>query len=290
MLPYIILILFFATNALAADGIIGEIQHHHVSHEETLYDIARSHGLGIQELLAANPDTDIWQPEVGKTLILPTQFLPPSHKAPEIVMNLSENRLYFFSKEAETLSFPISTGRDCCKTPTGTSHIALKRVNPTWVPPESIREKNPDLPCSIPPSPTNPLGALAMNLGWDKFVIHGTNKPWIIGTPASHGCIRMLPEDIAMLFPLVEVGMMVRIIDEPVSFGWRETMLYMDVHPTLIDTDGEAPYSAVLADDVLFERIMRLVGKEASRLDWIAIDAAIAKRSGVPAPILLPNE
>lgn len=36
--------------------------------------------------------------------------------------------------------------------------------------------------------------------------IHGTNHEDKIGTPASHGCIRMRNADVAELFDLVEVG------------------------------------------------------------------------------------
>ena len=36
--------------------------------------------------------------------------------------------------------------------------------------------------------------------------IHGTNHEDKIGTPASHGCIRMRNADVAKLFELVEVG------------------------------------------------------------------------------------
>lgn len=41
--------------------------------------------------------------------------------------------------------------------------------------------------------------------------IHGTSEEHRIGTPASHGCIRMRNADVAALFDLVEVGTEVRI-------------------------------------------------------------------------------
>lgn len=41
--------------------------------------------------------------------------------------------------------------------------------------------------------------------------IHGTNEEHKIGTPASHGCIRMRNADVAELFDLVRVGTEVRI-------------------------------------------------------------------------------
>ncbi len=47
----------------------------------------------------------------------------------------------------------------------------------------------------------------------DRFIyIHGTNQEDLIGTPASHGCIRMHNADVIALFDAVEVGDRVEIV------------------------------------------------------------------------------
>lgn len=43
--------------------------------------------------------------------------------------------------------------------------------------------------------------------------IHGTNEEGLIGTPASHGCIRMKNKDVIELFDLVPLGTHVLILD-----------------------------------------------------------------------------
>jgi len=51
-----------------------------------------------------------------------------------------------------------------------------------------------------------------VNLGEDcdsheRYIyFHGTNEEYLIGTAASHGCIRMTNDDIIEMFPLIEVG------------------------------------------------------------------------------------
>lgn len=46
----------------------------------------------------------------------------------------------------------------------------------------------------------------------DRYIyIHGTNQEELIGTPASHGCIRMRNADVIALFDAVEVGDRVEI-------------------------------------------------------------------------------
>ena len=42
--------------------------------------------------------------------------------------------------------------------------------------------------------------------------IHGTNEEHLLGTPSSHGCIRMSNKDVIELFDLVSVGDIVEII------------------------------------------------------------------------------
>jgi Uncharacterized protein conserved in bacteria len=47
----------------------------------------------------------------------------------------------------------------------------------------------------------------------DRYIyIHGTNQESLIGTPASHGCVRMRNADIADLFPRVACGCLVEIV------------------------------------------------------------------------------
>ncbi len=53
--------------------------------------------------------------------------------------------------------------------------------------------------------------------GIDSFsraiYIHGTPEEGLIGRPASHGCIRMLNEDVIALFDKVEIGTLIDIVE-----------------------------------------------------------------------------
>jgi lipoprotein-anchoring transpeptidase ErfK/SrfK len=63
----------------------------------------------------------------------------------------------------------------------------------------------------IPPFGTNQrkfsgvLGTHRLNLG-NGYAIHGTNKPETVGRSVSHGCIRLINDDIAALYEIVPVG------------------------------------------------------------------------------------
>lgn len=63
----------------------------------------------------------------------------------------------------------------------------------------------------VPPLGTNQrryegvLGTHRLNLG-NGYALHGTNQPQSIGRSVSHGCIRLLNEDIEHLYEVVPVG------------------------------------------------------------------------------------
>lgn len=54
------------------------------------------------------------------------------------------------------------------------------------------------------------LGTHRLNIG-NGYAIHGTNQPDSVGRAVSHGCVRMRNQDIAVLYPMVPVGVPVYI-------------------------------------------------------------------------------
>lgn len=243
-----------AAYDIPADGsdVVGEISVTTATFDDTLLDIARRHGVGYQDIVRANPDVNVWVPGDGTDIVLPTQFVLPPGPREGIVLNLAEYRLYYFPKPAagetaKVITYPISIGRQDWETPIGVTKIVAKAVNPSWYPPQSVREEHAaegrPLASVVPPGPDNPLGRHAMRLGLPGYLIHGTNKPAGVGMRVTHGCLRMFPEDIESLFDLVSVNTQVRIINEPVKIGWRGEELVMEVHPLLetgpVDTRDE---------------------------------------------------
>jgi lipoprotein-anchoring transpeptidase ErfK/SrfK len=47
---------------------------------------------------------------------------------------------------------------------------------------------------------------------WTGYAIHGTNEPYLIGAPASHGCIRLNVENLLVLKKAVRAGTKVTIV------------------------------------------------------------------------------
>ena len=185
------------------------------------------------------------------------------------------------------VTYPIGVGRQGRETPLGSTSIAAKRANPTWTPPPSIRAERPELPATVPPGPENPLGLFALNLGWNNYVIHGTNKPYGIGRRVSSGCIRLYPEDIERLFDTVKVGSPVMVVDQAVKLGWAGGELYIEAHPTVAEGDDleEKGWYTPTSVPGLKERILEAAGIHATRIDWPAVARAEQAKRGIPVRI-----
>ncbi len=212
--------------------VIGVAQHHIVVPKETLSDIVRNYGLGYNELSLLYPKMDPWLPSPGQNLVIPTQWILPSTKLFGLVINLPEFRLYHFIPKTKMVStYPVGIGDVGWETPVAASHIIYRQVDPTWLVPKSLRAKYGAT--TIPPGPNNPLGKYWLGLSLSGYGIHGTNAPWGIGKRVSHGCIRLYPEHIALLFENVSVNTPVEIIYEPVKIGFQDQNIFIEVHPDI---------------------------------------------------------
>jgi hypothetical protein len=100
--------------------------------------------------------------------------------------------------------YPVAVGKQSTPSPTGSFHIVVRVVDPTYYHEGKV----------IAPGPGNPLGDRWMGLDRKGYGIHGTNAPQSIGKSASHGCIRMAKRDLEELFSLVKVGDEVEIRSE----------------------------------------------------------------------------
>ena len=225
-------------------SVIGAPQIVYTDAENTFSDLAREYGLGYDELVAANPDVDPWLPGDRTPVLLPTQYIVPDVPREGIVLNIAARRLFYFPEVPEgqpqtVLTYPIGIGRVGWETPVGTTEVVSKAADPHWFPPASVRQEHAEmgnpLPSVVPPGPDNPLGSHVLKLAMPGYLIHGTNQPYGVGMRVSHGCVRLYPENIELLYSLVEAGETVRIVNEPYMLGWRNGELYFEAHAPLED-------------------------------------------------------
>ncbi|HUH83966.1 MAG TPA: L,D-transpeptidase family protein [Stellaceae bacterium] len=255
---------------------------------ETLMDVARRDDLGYTQLVAANRGIDPWLPAAGSRIVVPSFYLLPEAPHRGIVVNLAEERLFYYPLGGRTVeTYPIGIAVDEGATPLGTTRIVAKVARPPWYPPASIHAQRPELPRAIPPGPDDPLGAFALFLGWPGFLIHGTNKPDSVGRHVSHGCFHLYPEDVARLYREVPIGTPVDIVNQPVELQWVGDALFLEVHPSADQAEalesGGTPPPSPPAD--LVARVTAAAGDDAARIDWPAVARAGLERDGIPVQV-----
>ena len=276
---------FALTSGQAAIGTLDV----YVTHgDDSLLDLARRFDLGYTQLVTANPGVDPWLPGAGRRVTVPSLYLLPGGPRRGIVINLAQNRLYYFPPGGGMVeTYPIGVGVEGHATPLGTTRVVAKRTHPRWVPPPSIHRERPELPVVVPPGPDNPLGDYAFQLGWPTYLIHGTNKPDGIGRNVSHGCIHLYPEDIERLFSEVPVGTPVRVVNDEAQTAWIGGELYVAVYPTKeqedqIDVDGSMTPILSLG---IQKHVAAAAGNRRADVDWDAVERAARDRSGVPVRV-----
>lgn len=268
---------------------VGDTAIYKARYEDTMVQLARDNNLGFNELRAANPDVDPWMPGAGTEILLPSRHLLPDAPHEGIVINLPEQRFYYYYKAGEPpITHPIGVGREGLSTPMGATSIVRKKIGPTWRPTPRMRSEDPTLPEAIGPGPDNPLGTHAMYLGWPEYAMHGTNKPYGIGRRSSSGCIRLYPEDIATMFEITPEGTRVTVVDQPVKAAWIGDDLYLEAHPSLdqaeaVEQDGRVRTYEFTRNDM--QRIMTVAGEQAAEINWPLVRETVRQRHGVPVVI-----
>jgi len=273
------------------DNVIGRLAAVRVKEGDALPDIARHFGLGLDEVIAANPDVDVWAPRAGSRVLLPLMFVLPDSPRRGIVINLAAMRLYSYGAKGQSpavATYPVGIGEEGRSTPVGAMFVERKAVKPTWYVPASIRsdhqKKGNPLPPEVPPGPDNPLGEYALYLSRASYVIHGTNKPYSIGLRATNGCIRLYPEDIRKLYQAAPVKTTVHIVNQPYLIGRANGKLYLEIH------EPQEELNAGEMKKILYARLKEIARKEKVQLDWKRIEETVKQARGIPVPVLEGGE
>jgi lipoprotein-anchoring transpeptidase ErfK/SrfK len=127
-------------------------------------------------------------------------FIPQSSMRLEV--SLSDRELKVIDDGKTVSTYGIAIGRPSHPTPTGSFRTGDIIWNPAWNPPpvDWAKDKEPQ----APGSPMNPMQGVKIYFQAPYYFIHGTNDPGSIGEAASHGCIRMTPEDATSLAHQIE--------------------------------------------------------------------------------------
>lgn len=274
----------------ASDKIVGEESVYVVRKRESLKMAAARLGVGWQRLAKLNGLDPKRLLEPGQELHYNNRRIIPKTMKNGVVVNIPDRTLYFFRSGRLARALPVAVGMPDLKndltwrTPTGSFKITAKTANPAWHVPPSIRaqmeQQGKEAMAVVPPGKNNPLGKYALRTSIPGIMIHSTNLPASIYGFNSHGCIRVMPQQMEQFFKEVAVNTPGEIIYKPVKLAVTEggrvlLEVHSDVYKKYKDLEEEA-------------KKMIATSRVADRVDWAKVRDLVKSKSGIAEDVTLP--
>lgn len=145
----------------------------------------------------------------------------------KITVNVPAFRLTLWQNGKEVRTYEIGVGMKKYPIVIGERNVTQVIWNPEWVPPDSewVNESHSD----VEPGehveagdPRNPLGKIKIPLG-DGFLIHQAARPSDLGRLVSHGCIRMLKDDLSDLAAKIVTARALNITAQQIEHAMKST-------------------------------------------------------------------
>ena len=217
--------------------------------------LAQSNGLKLDAFL-----------RVGQILQIDNRHLVPRAVEDGIVVNIPQRMLFLFKAGRLVGGYPVAVGRPDWRTPIGMFRVLEKQHQKVWNVPKSIQEEmrreGQVVKQEVPPGPENPLGEYWIRIS-PSCGIHGTNFPASVYSATTHGCLRLQPEAIAEIYPLIDEGMPVEIIYEPLLYARIGDQCYLEVnqdvyglHPPALEAIEAWAAESGLTDTINWRLVM----------------------------------
>ena len=164
-----------------------------------------------------------------------------THFAPVTLHADLSSKILTVKRGGETIkTYQVAVGQDRYPTPLGSFNIRKIVWNPSWHPPPGSPWAKGKT-AKGPGEAGNPMKVVKIFFKEPDYYIHGTGDVESLGSAASHGCLRMDPDDVADLAKLVmteggeprEENWFWRII----HFRSEEKPIYLDKPVPLTITD-----------------------------------------------------
>ena len=286
MAPFIVLACVIAMGASAAAAqthpvVVGSVQQITVGKGDTWTSLGARFGVDPDTLKADNRTSTARLVAGHPVTIDNRHIVPAAFSGDAIVVNVPQRMLYV--PGSSLVAVPIAVGRPTWPTPLVEFVVLTKEIDPTWNVPASIQaealRKGVTLPAAVPPGPDNPLGKYWIGLSVDSVGIHGTNAPSSIFRAVTHGCIRVHPDNIEMVFNAVRPRMAGVIAYEPILLAQSGQDVLLEVHPDVYRRGPRDPMAHVrTAAEQLGLR----------GIDWSRVSQVLAARAGVARVISQP--
>ena len=250
---------------------------HDVAQGDSVVSVGARYGIDWREIALENGLKPGVALAPGSMLRLDNRHIVPVVEDEIMLVINVPQRMLFLAIGESVEGFPVALGRRDWQTPLGEFSVVAKEENPTWDVPTSIqaemRREGRTVVERIPPGPANPLGAFWLGLSLGSVGVHGTNAPLSIFRHVTHGCVRMHPDDIARLYPLVPLGTRGRIVYEPILLAQTPEGIFLEAHPDIYKRMGK--------DALSFLRENAAAAGVSGQIDWAEVARVLHARVGI---------
>jgi L,D-transpeptidase ErfK/SrfK len=287
-------LLIAATSALCAQAgssptrhvasqVVGTVQDYEVRPGDSLPLIGARFGVDAAVIAGQNGLKGSGLTPGQRLRIDARHIAPASVDAYDLIVNIPQRMLFHVDEGVVQAAYPVAVGRAGWPTPIGEFTIIETEEHPVWDVPVSIqqemRQAGKPVTTIVPAGPGNPLGDYFLRLSFPSIGLHGTAAPSSIYRFATHGCIRLHPDDVACLFRRVDVGTRGRLEYAPILLAETSDGIFIEAHPD--------PYRRGPADALRFVHELSASRELCERIDWNVVEEALTRRQGVVLSVSL---
>ncbi len=200
----------------------------------------------------------------------------------KITVNVPAFTMTLWQNGKEIKSYYVGVGRKNYPIPVGMRSADKIILNPNWIPPDSEWVRNS---ASVEPyqkiaadDPLNPLGKIKIPLG-QAYLLHEAQSPSDIGNLVSHGCVRVLRDDLFELIQMIAKARNLSISNEEITAARKNT------ERRVINLNGDIPvdinYDSMVVEKGIFslypdvyDRKTNTLENLRSKLESYGVDAA----------------
>ncbi len=144
----------------------------------------------------------------------------------KITVNVPAFTMTLWQSGKEIESYFVGVGKKDFPIPVGMRSADKIILNPNWIPPDSewVRKSSDVEPYQKIPAddPDNPLGKIKIPLG-QAYLLHEAQSPADIGNLVSHGCVRVLRDDLFELTEMIAKARNLSISDAEIAAARKNT-------------------------------------------------------------------
>lgn len=181
--------------------------------------------------------------------------LKPGGGDVRITVNIPAFTMTLWQGDREIKSYYVGVGLKNYPIPVGMRSADKIILNPDWIPPDSewVRRSPGVEPYEriSADDPLNPLGKIKIPLG-DAYLLHEAQSPSDIGNLVSHGCVRVLKDDLFEITKLIAEARNIQITGPEIDAAKNNS------ERRVINLNGEIPVDINYDSMVVENRILTI--------------------------------